>query len=505
VAPEPRIFRSERKLRWLGLLLAVALSLLVVSPAAGLAATDVTAFTIDSSIADPIGRGRTFVLTPDDGVIFARSVFAGVEVTVSTPDHEFTARVTPPTGQTLTPGTYPTTRFGSDTTAGLDVSGDGVGCNSSTGSVTVHEISVQTEPEPLVERFAATYRHSCEGTSPPLFGELRYRSTVDFRAATSDPLSVLFGTQLVGRTTAPASVTVANAGTLDLSLGSVSFSGPAAGDFAVSDDACSNATLTPGASCGLGVAFTPVQVGARSAVMHLADDTSRGGRDFDLVAVGFVNETAIGLRVAPAQVRYGEGVIVTAHLNGFEESTSKDLSIYAKPYGGVRRLIASGAVDGNGDLSASFTPKRKTTFVAKFHGDDVFSPSTSTTKKVRVSVIIDGALRNYDGTSGNYRLYRYTSRCPNAGKGCPTYITDVVPNHSGDPVCFQLQVFASGAWRNVFSCFKLKLGGTSKATAFFVYGSREIIGVRTRVRAEFRGDEDHLGDSSDWAYFKVTS
>jgi hypothetical protein len=151
------------------------------------------------------------------------------------------------------------------------------------------------------------------------------------------------------------------------------------------------------------------------------------------------------------------------------------------------------------------TPKKKTTFVAKFLGDDVFSPSTSSKKTVPVSVIVDGALRKYDATAGRYKLYRYTSRCPNAGRGCPTYAAQVVPDHHGDPLCFTLQLHVGGSWRTAISCFKLRLDRKSTATAAFVYGSREIVGIPTRVRATFRGDGDHQEDSSAWAYFKVTA
>jgi hypothetical protein len=485
--------------------IAAALALSILPPPPALAATDVTAFALDSSIGEPVLGGRTLVFTPDNATVYAQPWGGGVEMGVSSPDHWFSAELTPPEGQTLSPGTYPTTEVPSGTTAGLDVSGDGVGCSSSTGTVTVHEISLQTEPEPHVERFAATYEFSCYGTSPLLFGELRYHSTFDFRAATSDPVGLDFESQLLGATTSPAPVTVTNRGTLDLHLGSPTFSGGAAAEFGVSGDTCSNVTLTPGASCAVGITFTPVEKYTRNAVMHLPDDTNRGHRDVRLTGFGFANPTTVGLKVSPSKIHFGEDVLVTAHLGSFGKSTTKELSIYAKPYGGTFRLIATGVVDGDGNLSASVTPKKKTTFVAKFLGDDVFSLSTSPKKTVPVSVIVDGALRRYDGTSGNYKLYRYTSRCPSSGGGCPTYAADVVPNHHGDPLCFTLQLRLGGSWRTAISCLRLRLSRMSTATAVFVYGSRRVIGIPTRVRATFRGDGDHQEDSSAWAYFKVTA
>jgi hypothetical protein len=290
-----RIAVRTEGLRWIAPVIAGALVLSIHPQSPAFAATDVTAFALDSSVGELVLGGKTLVFTPDDSNVYAQPWGGGVEMGVSAPDHWFTADLKPPEGQTLSPGTYPTTRFASATTAGLDVSGDGVGCNSSTGTVTIHEISLQTEPEPLVERFAATYEFSCEGTSPSLYGELRYHSTFDFRAATSDPVGLNFESQLLGATTSPASVTVANRGTLDLSLGSVTFSGDAAADFGVAGDTCSNVTLIPGASCALGITFTPVEKFTRSAVMHLADDTTRGHRDVPLTGFGFTNPTTIGI------------------------------------------------------------------------------------------------------------------------------------------------------------------------------------------------------------------
>jgi hypothetical protein len=496
---------SKRSRRWLGTLLAGTLALLTTGlhPPA-VAATGLTMFVLDSTPGEFVVGGKTYVFTSEDSTIAAGQFGDGVTVQVSSPNHTFWANVTPPTGQALAPGTYQTTRFETGSTAGLSVSGDGVGCNSATGIITVHEVSIQTQPEVIVERFAATFEYRCEGISPPLFGELRYLSSVDVRAATADPFTAHLGESLVGVTGAPSQITIANAGTLDLTLGSVSFSGPDAADFAVVDDPCSNSTLAPDASCALDITVTPSEEGTRNAVLHLVDNTARGRRDVILMGTGIVRPTVVGLRVSSSAVRYGAKVNVTANLQDFEEAHTKELAIYAKPYGGVYRRILSGPVDGMGDLIVSFTMKKKTTFVAKFLGDDVFSPTTSPTATVNVFAIAQGSLKGFYGTSGGYKLYRYTSNCPEHGRGCPTYAVTVVPNHRGKPVCFTLQVY-SRSWRTAIDCFRLRLSSRSKAAAYFIYANRGVIGLRTRLRASFRGDADHQGAKSRWAYFRVTT
>jgi hypothetical protein len=448
--------------------------------------------------------GKTYVFTPDDSTIAAGQFGDGVVMAVSHPNHIFSVNVTPPTGQDLVPGTYPTTRFETASTAGLSVSGDGVGCNSASGTITVHEVSIQTQPTVVVERFAATFEYRCENISPPLFGELRYLSSLDVRAATADHVVAPMGDSLVGVPGPPFQITIANEGTLDLTLGSASFSGPDAADFAVGDDSCSNSTLATGASCALDVVATPSEVGTRAAALHVVDNTARGGRDVDLLAVGIVNPTTVGLQVSASRVRFGANVDVTAHLADFEEAHTKELAIYAKRHGGVYQLIASGPVDATGDLVASFTMKKKTTFVAKFLGDDVFSPTTSPTATVNVFAIVRGSLIGTDGTAGPNKLYHYTSNCPQRGRGCPTYVVTVVPNHGEERVCFTLQVYV-GRWRTAIECFRQRLNARSRAAAIFVYANRDVIGLRTRVRASFIGDADHLSASSSWAYFKVTN
>ncbi len=80
----------------------------------------------------------------------------------------------------------------------------------------------------------------------------------------------------------------------------------------------------------------------------------------------------------------------------------------------------------------------------------------------------------------------------------------VVPAHSGTYVHGSLQLYTRGAWRTALT-FRMRLNSSGKATTFFVYADRGIIGLPTRVRFEFAGDADHLDAVSNWSYFKVTS
>jgi hypothetical protein len=77
-----------------------------------------------------------------------------------------------PTGKSLQPGTYNTTRFGGTGTAGLDVSGDGRGCNTSTGKLTIRKITFDAAGK--VARLDASFVQHCEGAAPVLHGRIRH-------------------------------------------------------------------------------------------------------------------------------------------------------------------------------------------------------------------------------------------------------------------------------------------------------------------------------------------
>jgi len=66
---------------------------------------------------------------------------------------------------------------------GLDISGDGRGCNKSRGSFQIREIHSNSNGD--VDRFWVTFTNSCECTMPPLTGEIRFNS----KLAPAKPLS----------------------------------------------------------------------------------------------------------------------------------------------------------------------------------------------------------------------------------------------------------------------------------------------------------------------------
>ncbi|HEY5985010.1 MAG TPA: choice-of-anchor D domain-containing protein, partial [Streptosporangiaceae bacterium] len=83
------------------------------------------------------------------------------------------------------------------------------------------------------------------------------------------PSSLQFGAVLVTTTSAPQTVTVANAGSSPLTVTSAVTSGP----FAVSGDFCTSAgSIAPGGACQIAVVFVPASSGPASGTLTISSD-----------------------------------------------------------------------------------------------------------------------------------------------------------------------------------------------------------------------------------------
>jgi hypothetical protein len=132
---------------------------------------------LDSQPGDYIGGGvqRTFTSETADFITFNNSNTTYVSFQVLTFDQswwflEFAA----PIGEPLVPGAYEgaaRAAFRAPSQPGIDISGDGRGCNTITGRFVVQEIVFG--PAGYVERFHVTFEQHCEGGDPALFGEFR--------------------------------------------------------------------------------------------------------------------------------------------------------------------------------------------------------------------------------------------------------------------------------------------------------------------------------------------
>jgi hypothetical protein len=93
------------------------------------------------------------------------------------------------------------------------------------------------------------------------------------------PSNLSFGNQLVGTTSAPQTITLANTGSSTLTVFGVGFSAYSSGDFSETFT-CANAsfiagliaTIAPNGSCSISVLFRPVYPGVRQGTLIISDD-----------------------------------------------------------------------------------------------------------------------------------------------------------------------------------------------------------------------------------------
>jgi streptogramin lyase len=115
-----------------------------------------------------------------------------------------------------------------------------------------------------------------------------------------DPTSHDFGDHAVGTTSDARQFTVSNTGTAPLEVEEVSIDGANAGDFAVTDDDCSGATVQPGDACTLAVTFTPGGTGTRAATLAIADNAEGSPHTAALAGTGTATTTTATTTTTPS-------------------------------------------------------------------------------------------------------------------------------------------------------------------------------------------------------------
>jgi hypothetical protein len=174
-----------------------------------------------------------------------------------------------PPGETLHPGLYLNAQrapFREATHPGIDISGDGRGCNEDTGRFDIKDIRLQNG---AVRHLWLTYEQHCEGGVAALFGDVRIGEAPLAPRLTVAPRMIWWpdGYPGVGGQTVP--VTAINTGTENISLGRASLHGLNAGDFKVRVDDCAGTTLGPGDLCEVWVRFIPLLAGPRVAKLRI--------------------------------------------------------------------------------------------------------------------------------------------------------------------------------------------------------------------------------------------
>lgn len=112
------------------------------------------------------------------------------------------------------------------------------------------------------------------------------QSAMNSPVVTLSTSNLNFQGQLVGSQSSTQSIGLKNTGNAILNVISISLTGDGSGDFAIADMAQCEPTIDPGASCAISVAFTPHQLGKRTAAVQLNDDAAGSPQTVTLAGVG---------------------------------------------------------------------------------------------------------------------------------------------------------------------------------------------------------------------------
>jgi hypothetical protein len=249
--PLRRPRRIEHVRRRAGWRLAPLLSLLVTGfgvivlapPAHANTPTPVSQAVFDSEAGDWLGQGQSW-----GGAVTYNGLYAGFPTFQV---GSWVVDIAAPAGQQLVPGTYEDAQRAAFRTAGypgLDVYGDGRGCNIVDGRFVVDEATYDASGNLL--SLAVRFEEHCEGATPALFGDLLYNSTAPLWNRT------LSGNSLDFTVDHTQTLTITNNGPATDTVQGLSVTGSSAPEFSIEGDPCA-APLGPGADCQITIDFTP--------------------------------------------------------------------------------------------------------------------------------------------------------------------------------------------------------------------------------------------------------
>lgn len=158
------------------LLCLLFVSLATVGASAGTASTYLY---LNSQPGDYVGQGIIQTLTPADGTFSVTNGPNTVTVEFNSAAQWWILQFGSPTSVKFGRGEFEgatRTAFRSPTRPGIDVGGDGRGCNTDAGRFLVSDFALAADG--TVARLAIDFEQHCEGATPALYASLRYNSAV---------------------------------------------------------------------------------------------------------------------------------------------------------------------------------------------------------------------------------------------------------------------------------------------------------------------------------------
>jgi hypothetical protein len=247
------------------------IAMLLPVSSASASGTQETFVTMISSGGDYIGAGVNRVYQPGNASIGLSGSPAYVTVSVSGGNQgdDFSLDFAAPPGETLHVGSYERAQrasFRESGRPGIDISGDGRGCNTDSGRFDVKEISTVGS---TVTSLWIVYEQHCEGGIPFLIGEVRYNITGDGGIASVGPRNLRWPDADPNQPMGVASVWVTNPTPGPVTLESSSLEGSE--DFIVREDGCAGKTLLQNSMCEVLVRYRPTSPGDKTATLTIPE------------------------------------------------------------------------------------------------------------------------------------------------------------------------------------------------------------------------------------------
>lgn len=157
----------------------------------GQAEAGVTSLVLRSDSGDYIGGGQILTFAESDGTFQAYGSPSSITVSFNGPGHWWYLNFGSADEQPLSVGPYEGAvrhMLRGDGHPGLDVYGDGRGCNMLSGRFEIREVSFGAGGE--VVTFRATFEQHCENMAPALRGEVRYNANVPLELSGPTTISV---------------------------------------------------------------------------------------------------------------------------------------------------------------------------------------------------------------------------------------------------------------------------------------------------------------------------
>ena len=220
---------------------------------------------------------------------------------------------------------------------------------------------------------------------------------------------------------------------------------------------------------------------------HPADAVS--GTSTASTTVTVTGLTTVVTITAPAtSYRLGSAVVVTAHLG--TSSTNRTLTLYKALYPQAYTLVGTYTVNSLGNVSFTALIAGRTTFLAQFTGDALYSPTRATHVVLGYPLLRDSLSGQYT-TSRGLAYFHHTKN--------PLIIGQFAPAISAC-IQFEAQYKSGSSWLTAAKrslCYGT-VAGQGRASVYLV--GTHVVGREYRMRAIYFGSPLYGAATAPWLY-----